>query len=138
MDSNPEPMRQLTGDIDVGPSDEIVLVLGVGSIDNESVNEALEEDGGCAAAAETSSRVADVHAVVVQAEGSIRDCQRSFMWPCDVPRATDLSHVTLIEGHAPDSVALRGTSYIELGPQRVAVGEDLSREQKALLVSDMR
>lgn len=49
-------------DIDVSPADQTFLVLVVGAVDDEPVDEALQEDGGGARTAEAAAGVAQVHA----------------------------------------------------------------------------
>lgn len=90
-----------TGDIEMRPANQVLLVLVVDAVDDESINEALEEDGGGAGPCESSARVAEIHS-----------------------GARDLGHVAFVEGHAPDAIALGSSGGANLGEEGIAVGED--------------
>lgn len=51
----------LTSNINVSPANKVFLVLGVRTVDDETINETLEEDRRRAAASEATSSVAHVH-----------------------------------------------------------------------------
>lgn len=112
-----------TGDVEVRPADETLLVLSINAVNDETVDEALQEDGGSASSAETSTGVAEVHAVV---RNAIRRCfsPRKKGKRKNGPSPVDLTEVALVQRLPPHTVALGISGSVELRPERVAVGED--------------